>query len=264
MIDTHCHYNHPQMNLHEGDAEQSIARASAAGVTGFIVVGYDLESSRRAVEIAETHPNFGAAVGMHPHGAQQYTEEFDLCLQEWAHNPVVVAIGEIGLDYYRNISPADDQTRVFARQLDIASNAKLPVIIHCRDAYADALSLLDRESVKAFGGVMHCWAGSPEQALQTVTLGMHLGFGGTTTYAKAQNVHESAAAIPLSRILLETDCPYLSPVPHRGKRNEPAYIKLVANRVADLRGISAEELIEEADVNSRQCFPRLAPLLKGN
>ncbi len=257
LIDTHCHYNHPQMNQNQSDVPDTLQRARLAGVKAHIVVGYDLESSRRAVALADKYSDIAAAVGLHPHDASEWSTEFESLIYSWANNPNVVAIGEIGLDYYRNLSPKDKQQEVFKRQLDLAEHVQLPVIIHCREAYDDALGILNRESVKKLGGVMHCWAGEPEQALATVRLGMFLGIGGTSTYVKATNVHASIEATPLDCLLFETDAPYLTPMPFRGKRNEPSYLPLVAERVAELKRVPVSSAQASVWNNSVRCFPRL-------
>jgi len=255
LVDTHCHLNHELFNE---DMDAAFSRAQAASVTQMIVVGFDLESSRKAVALAASHGNsIFAAVGVHPHDANNWSSGVGRQLEEWAALPNVCAIGEIGLDYYRDLSPRHLQVEVFRAQMRIARSVNLPVIIHCRDAYDDTLKILSDECVQEVGGVMHCWGGSVDEARRTVDLGMHLGFGGTTTYKNAGNVREALIAAPIDAILIETDAPYLSPVPHRGKRNEPAYAGIVAEHAANLRGIPVDDLEAATMENALRCFPRM-------
>ena len=255
LVDTHCHFNHEQFVI---DSELAIARAGVASVTRMIVVGFDLESSGKAVSLAVLHDKtLFAAVGVHPHDAKTWNSAAAHQLEAWAAEPGVCAIGEIGLDYYRDLSPRPLQKSVFREQLRIARNINLPVIIHCRDAYDDTLQILFEERVQDIGGVMHCWAGTLADAKRTLDLGMHLGFGGTITYKNADNVREALKSIPLEAVLLETDAPYLSPIPYRGKRNEPAYVRIVAEAAAELRGISFEDIETATTQNAIRCFPKL-------
>jgi TatD DNase family protein len=250
IIDTHCHLNHEQF---ASDVPTTIERARQAGIEKMIVVGYDLPSSEAAVLLAERYQGVYAAVAVHPHDAKHYDDSTENSLRELASSKKVVAIGEIGLDYHYDFSPVEAQMTVFKAQLELARNTKLPVIIHCREAYDDVLNILEGE-MGEISGVMHCWAGDREQAERTLKLGMYLGIGGVVTFKNAAMLREITAAAPLGRILLETDAPYLAPVPYRGKRNEPAYTALVAEKVAELRGVAREEIEEATTANACNLF----------
>jgi TatD DNase family protein len=255
LIDTHCHFNHPRL---EDDTEACLARALDAGVERMIVVGYDIPSSELAIAKAELHPGvLFAAVGMHPHDSKDWDGTVEARIDEMCANPAVVAIGEIGLDFHHDFSPRDAQYAAFRAQMRLARATALPVIIHCREAYAETLEVLANEGVEQVGGVMHCWAGTPEEARQTVSLGMALGFGGTLTFKNAETVREAAGNVPAEALLVETDAPYLAPMPHRGKRNEPAYTRLIAERLADLRGVTVPGIEALTTANARRVFPRL-------
>jgi TatD DNase family protein len=256
LIDTHCHLNHEQLLE---DVDVAVARAREADVREMIVVGYDMESSRSAVEIARRIPSVFAAVGIHPHDSRHYNVEAEAELRRLAADPRVVAVGEIGLDYHYDFSSRDDQLRAFRAQIALADEVGLPLILHCREAYADVLDLLEQEMPAGMGCVMHCWAGSGEEAERALALGCHLGFGGVLTFKNAEENRRVAAVAPLNRIVLETDAPYLAPVPHRGKRNEPAYARLAAEKLAEIRGIPLEEVAAATTDNVLGLFPRMEP-----
>ena len=223
-----------------------------------IVVGYDLESSQKAVKLAEAYPNIlFAVVGVHPHDSKDWNAETANSLKKLLAKPCVVALGEIGLDFHHNFSPRSDQYVAFREQMEIAHEANLPVVIHCREAYAETLEILKEMQVSKIGGVMHCWAGDTKEAEQTIALGMMLGFGGTLTYKNAEEVRNSALITPQDRILLETDAPYLTPLPHRGKRNEPAYTRLVAEKMAELLEKPLDEIAKTTTENAYRLFPRM-------
>ena len=255
LIDTHCHFNHKQFaeNLPE-----FIERAQASDVRQMIVVGFDMPSSEHAVQLSEQYPGvLFAVIGVHPHDAKDWNEEAGARLRQLSDHPHVVAIGEIGLDYHYDFSPRDLQEAAFRAQMKIARNVGLPVVIHCREAYEDTLQILSEEGADETGGVMHCWAGSVEEADRTVALGLALGFGGTLTFKNAESTRQAAQRVPLETLLVETDAPYLAPVPHRGKPNEPAYTRLVAEKLAELRGLSLPELATLTTANARRIFPRI-------
>jgi TatD DNase family protein len=255
LIDTHCHFNHERFAL---DLPECLERAEMAGVRQMVVVGYNLESSEQAVALAERYaPVLFAAVAVHPHDACHWNAATADRLRELAANPRVVAIGEIGLDFHYDFSPRPDQDTAFRAQLALAQEVGLPVIIHCREAYPETLAALAAEGIERIGGVMHCWAGTPSEAEQAVGLGMYLGFGGTLTFKNAESTREAARAIPLERLLVETDAPYLAPVPHRGQRNEPAYTRLVAEKLAELRGLAFPDLAALTTANAQKLFARL-------
>ena len=249
MIDSHCHLDDSKF---EEDREQTIQRALDAGVDRLLAIGTgngppDLEV---AIRLAEKYPFLYATVGVHPHDASKATDETWKRLEQLAAHPKVLAIGEIGLDYHYDFSPRPVQRTAFEMQLGLARAAGKPVVIHTREAWDDTLALL--RSCDG-GGIMHCFTGDAAQARQALDLGFHLSFGGVLTFPKAEAVREAARLAPEDRILVETDCPYLAPVPHRGKRNEPAFMVETVRRLAEVRGVTAEHI---AAVTTRN-FERL-------
>jgi TatD DNase family protein len=228
LIDSHCHVNDPKF---DEDRDAVLERALAAGVDTMVVID--------APEFAERHPFLYATLGVHPHEAANATEETFARIRDLAQHPKVIAIGEIGLDYHYDFSPRDVQRRVFDRQLEIAAEFHKPVVIHTREAWDDTLAQMPS---LPYGGIMHCFTGTVEQAKQAVERGFHLGFGGVLTFPRAEELRTAARETPDDRLLLETDCPYLAPVPHRGKRNEPAYVVETARRLAEVRGTSLEAI----------------------
>jgi len=259
IVDTHCHLNHEKLAV---QLSEVMERATKAGVGQMVVVGFDMASSEEAVRLAEAYPGvLYAVVGVHPHDARDWDAPSEQRLRTLAEHPHVVAIGEIGLDYHYDYSPREAQSHAFKAQMQVAREASLPVVIHCREAYADTLQILSDEGVDTIGGVMHCWAGTVTEANQTVALGMALGFGGTLTFKSAEEIREAARQVPLESLLLETDAPYLAPVPHRGKTNEPAFTHLVAQKMAELRGITLPEIARLTTANAHRIFPRLTDLL---
>jgi TatD DNase family protein len=246
--DTHCHLNHPDF---ASDAGSVWNRAREAGVHTAIVVGYDLASTESALQIAERFDGCWASVGIHPHDAVQCDENALLQLHRLASHPRVMAIGEIGLDYYRNLSPKDAQQQALEQQIHLALQLRLPVIIHCRDAYDDLLDILARYPLR---GVLHCFSGELHHAQRAVEMGWYLGIGGVVTFKNARTLREVVRQVPLDNLLLETDAPYLAPMPHRGKRNEPAYIPLIAQMVASLKNVPLEELATVTTQNARCLF----------
>ncbi len=258
LIDIHCHLNHD--GLRE-DIEGAVQRARAVGVIHVVIVSYDLSSSLEAVTIAEKLGAFASAVvGIHPTMAHTCNRDALTVLEQLAMHPKVVGIGETGLDLHYAMPPMQVQLQALHAQLELASRHSLPVVFHCRDAYPPLLAELKRYT--PLGGVMHCWAGTPQEAQHSVELGLHLGFGGVATYKSAANVHQSAAECPLDRLVLETDAPYLAPVPQRGKPNEPSYIAYTAARLAELRGISAESLAHGTTQSAMTLYPRIAPMVQ--
>jgi len=256
LIDTHCHFNHQRF---DDDLLPSLERAQAAGVQQMIVVGFDIASSELAVELAANHsPALFAAVGVHPHDSRSWDDAAATRVEALLNHPCVVALGEIGLDFHYDFSPREAQYAAFRAQMKIARRANVPIIIHCREAYAETLQVLKEEGGEETGGVMHCWAGTVAQAEQTAAIGLALGFGGTLTFKNAQEVRDAAQAVPPASLLVETDAPYLAPMPHRGKRNEPAYTRLVAEKLAELRGLTFAEVAALTTRNAHAVFPRLA------
>ncbi len=237
LIDTHAH-----LDLLEGDLAQVLQRAEDAGVAGVVTIGIDVKSSRRAVELAHTFHQVRAVVGMHPHDASDLNEAALRELRRLAGDPRVVGIGETGLDFYRNLSPRSEQERAFRSLLDLARELALPVVVHDREAHADALRIL--EEYAPFDGklVMHCFSGDLEMARAVLDLGGYVSVAGPVTFHNASKLQEVVRALPLERLLIETDCPFLSPHPFRGKPNSPERLVLIAEKVAELKGITVEEL----------------------
>ncbi len=247
LVDSHCHLDDQK---YDEDRERVIERALAAGVDRMMVIG-----SEGAVRLAEKHPYLYATAGVHPHEASR-AGELLAWVREAASHPKVLAIGEIGLDYHYEFSPREVQRRVFEQQLAIASDAAKPIVIHTREAWSDTLALL---SGWRNGGIMHCFTGDAAEAREALALGFHLGFGGVLTFPKADAVREAARIAPEDRLLVETDCPYLAPVPHRGKRNEPAFVVEVARQLAELRGTTIEEISRTTTRNWKRLCLRGEP-----
>ncbi|MCR4420345.1 MAG: TatD family hydrolase [Clostridia bacterium] len=240
LVDSHAHLDDPRFGA---ELPEVIERARAAGVTWIITVGTDLASSREAVNLAHRYPMVAAAVGFHPHEARHFREQDLEALAELARDPRVVAIGEIGLDYYYNRSPREVQLRVFDLQLRLAQTLGLPVIVHNREAHRDTETLLERVG-PGLAGVIHCFSGDAAMAGRLVKRGFYLSFAGPVTFPRTEEHYRRVlAAVPPGRFLVETDSPYLSPVPYRGQRNEPARVKLVAERLAELLETDTEEVI---------------------
>lgn len=249
LTDTHCHLDDRQ---YESDLEEVLGRAESMG---FILnPGCDIETSTRAIEIAESHPNVYAAVGMHPIDLGDYNRDEILPkLKELAQHEKVVAIGEIGLDYHYPDNPSKEvQHQAFADQIDLAGELGLPFIVHDREAHGDVLEIIKEH--KKSPGVVHAYSGSVEMAKILIDLGLYISIGGTLTFKNARKAPDVIREIPLDRIMLETDGPYMAPVPHRGKRNEPVYTELVAEKIAEIKGIPVEEVLEQTAENARRFF----------
>ncbi|MBZ5603767.1 MAG: TatD family hydrolase [Acidobacteriia bacterium] len=249
MIDSHCHLDSKDF---DADRDEVIARALAAGVETMVAIGTgdgppDLEAG---IRLADKHDAFYATVGVHPHDASKATPETFKRLAELLKHPKVVAAGEIGLDYHYDFSPRDTQRAVFIEQMRIAADAGKPIVIHTREAWEDTVALISEHW--RGGGIMHCFSGGAGEARQALALGFHLSFGGIVTFPKALNIQDAAKSTPADRLLIETDAPYLAPVPKRGKRNEPAYIVETARKLADLRGESLEAVAQTTASNFRK------------
>lgn len=251
LIDTHAHLNAIQ---YQDDLEEVIERAQSEGVTTIVVVGFDRETITRAIELAEQYEFIYATVGWHPVDAIDMTDEDLKWIEELCSHPKVVALGEMGLDYYWDKSPKDIQKEVFRKQIALAKKVKLPIIIHNREATSDILEILQEENASEVGGVMHCFTGSIEVAKQCMDMNFYISFGGPVTFKNAKKPKEVAAEIPLDRLLIETDCPYLTPHPFRGKRNEPSYVKYIAEQIAELKGVSFEEIARKTSDNAKRFF----------
>jgi TatD DNase family protein len=239
LVDSHVHLDDSKF---DDDREQAIERARAAGVESMLAIGTgsgppDLEAG---IRLAERYPFVYATVGVHPHDASKAAPETLLRLDELAAHPKVVAIGEIGLDYHYDFSPRDQQRAVFERQLAIATANRKPIVIHTREAWEDTLAILRAHWQGQ--GIMHCFTGDEQQARAALDLGFHLSFGGVLTFPKADAVRQAARMTPDDRLLVETDCPYLAPVPHRGRRNEPAFVVETVRRLAEVRGSTPEDI----------------------
>ena len=253
LVDSHCHLDDGQF---DADRVHVIERAQEAGLKYMLAIGTgngppDLSA---AVRVADAHLSIFASVGVHPNDAQKVDANTFRDLEGLLAPPKVVAIGEIGLDYHWGV-PKEAQMPVFVRQLEIAAKARMPIVIHTRDAWADTIDVLRTHwASTGLACIMHCFTGGPEQARECLDLGFHLAFGGVTTFPKAAEVREAARLAPADRLLLETDAPYLAPVPHRGKRNEPAFVAYTARAVAEVRGISVEELAAETTANFERVF----------
>jgi TatD DNase family protein len=252
MIDSHCHLDFPHF---DGDRDEVVVRAVGAGVTAVINPGTDLESSRRAVALTGRYDNVYAAVGVHPHDASTFGLQTLSELRQLTAYPKVVAIGEIGLDYYRDLSPRAQQRAAFESQLTLAADLDLPVIIHQRESGTDVLAALrDWAGGGHPGCVLHAFSGDQEMADEAVSLGFYIGVGGPLTFKNARRLPEIISHLPLNCLVVETDAPYLSPHPYRGKRNEPAYMVLVAERLAQLRSLSLNELSRQVTENTVRLF----------
>lgn len=258
LIDTHAHLDFGKF---DADRHDVIERAEASGVAAIVNVGTDLLSSRRAVALTEQHPSIYAAVGVHPHDAKKLDGATLAELRELAQRPKVVAVGEIGLDFYRDLSPRDIQRRAFQAQLGWAAKMNKPVIIHDRDAHAEVMEILASwasgladSPLAGQLGVLHTFSGDLAMAEQAIDLGFYISIAGPVTYKNARRLPDIVKALPLDRLLVETDCPFLAPHPHRGKRNEPAYVRLVADRIASLRGTPTGELAKATTANAQRLF----------
>ena len=256
MIDTHAHLDLPDF---AGDLEAALERAAEAGVTRIVTVGMDLPSSRNAVELAARFPCVYAAVGFHPHEAAKFDEAALAELDELSRRPKVVAIGEIGLDYHRNRSPQPAQRQAFQRQLELAAARRLPVIVHSRDALDDTwvvLSAWARNGEARVGGVgvVHCFSGTVDAAREYGRLGLLVSLAGPITYANAGRAVAVARETPLELLVVETDCPFLAPVPYRGRRSEPAHVRLTVEKIARVRGEPPELVAAQTAHNAERLF----------
>jgi len=250
LIDSHAHiYYHDYNN----DFDEMLQRAADAGVGAILVVGTDIESSREAVALAEKYPQLYAAVGIHPHDAARVTDAcYDIIRDLALASAKVVAIGEIGLDFYRDRSPRDEQERVFRAFLRLAAELGKPVIVHDRDAHGQVMACLKEEG--ATSGVLHCFSGDSAMAAEAIAMGFYISIPGTVTYPANEALRQVVRVTSIDSMLVETDCPYLTPVPHRGKRNEPAFVRLAAERVAEVKGLTLEDVARITTKNVRDLF----------
>ncbi len=261
LVDSHAHVQMPQF---DADRAAVIQAAFDAGVTRMVTPGVDVETSRQAIALAERYPGrIFAAVGTHPHDATTLTDEALDQQRELARSPHVVAIGEIGLDYYRDLSPRDVQRDAITRQFALARDLDLPIILHNRESHADMIALL-REHGQGLRGVFHCFIGDQAMARDALDLGFYISFAGPVTYPKNTELAAVAAWAPLDRVLVETDCPYLTPIPFRGQRNEPRHVAQVARRIADLRGLTIDQMAEATSRNAATLFRLPSPPENGD
>jgi TatD DNase family protein len=260
LVDTHCHLDPGYFP--EGP-DPVITRAREAGVAAFVCIGVGgAEAMQRAVALARERRDVVATVGVHPHEASSSGPELEAQISRLAADPEVVAIGEAGLDYHYDLSPRDVQRAVFARMIDLARTTRLPLVVHTRNAADDTLDLLESEGARDVGGIIHCFSEDRAFAERALGLGFDLSFSGIVTFKNARAIHEVAAWAPADRILVETDSPYLAPVPHRGKRCEPAHVADTARRVAELRGVGFDEIARLTSENAVRRFgPPLAAAL---
>jgi len=251
LIDTHAHLDMPEF---EADLPQVIQRATEAGVCTIMTVGIDPPSCRRALEITEAYPNIFAIIGVHPHNAAEIGHRDLDDLQDLAHHPKVKAWGEIGLDFYRNLSPRAIQQERFREQIRIAKKLKLPVVIHSRSATQETIACLQEERAREAGGVIHCFSGNAKTAKRYLDMGFVISIPGVITFTKAQELREVVKGLPSEGIIIETDAPFLAPVPHRGKRNEPAYVRFTAETIAQIRRQDIAEVAVFTTANARRVF----------
>jgi len=250
-IDTHVHLNAEQYN---DDLEEVINRALDAGVKQMVVIGFDRKTIERAIALAEQYEFIFAVVGWHPVDAIDCTEEDLNWIESLAKHEKVVAIGETGLDYYWDKSPKEVQQEIFRKQIQLAQRVNLPIVIHNRDATEDVIRILQEEHAERTGGVMHCFGGSVETAKVCIEMNFMISLGGPVTFKNAKKPKEVAAEIPLEWLMIETDAPYLSPHPHRGKRNEPSLVPLVAEEIARLKDVPVEEIARVTSENAKRFF----------
>lgn len=253
FVDTHAHLASSEF---DEDRDDVLDRAWKAGLEHIIVVGAGegLDGNRRAVELAHSDPRLYAVVGIHPHDAKDATEDWLLGIEKLASDDKAVAIGEIGLDYHHRHSPAEDQRDIFRRLLSMAHKVQKPVVIHDREAHDDVWGIVQEAGVPGSGGVFHCFSGDVSFARRVVCAGFYVSIPGVVTFRKASTIHEVVANVPLERILLETDCPYLAPEPYRGRRSEPAYVREIAERVAAIKRLSVEDVARVTTLNAKRLF----------
>ena len=251
LIDSHCHLD---MNAYDGDLDEIINSAKKRGISRIITIGIDLSSSRKAVELADQYPGVYATVGIHPHSAEDASDDIYRELKKLAARPKVVGYGEIGLDYAKQYAPINIQIREFTMQLNLAKELHLPVVIHDREAHEDTLKLLKERGPFPAGGVMHCFSGDVSLAFQVLELGFYVSIPGIVTFKNAVELQQVVREVPMERILLETDGPFLAPAPWRGKTNRPDYLLYTAGKVAELKNISVDEVANQTMLNTEKLF----------
>ncbi len=250
MIDTHCHLDHKQF---DDDRTEAAARAFAAGMTHLVIPAIEPSRFDGVLALAASDERIFCGMGIHPHDALQASDEALARVEELSYGAKVRAIGEIGLDYHYDFAPRDVQQTAFRKQLQIAKRRNLPVIVHNRESDDDLMNILDDEQDGTLRGVLHCFSGTPEQAERAVGLGFHVSFTGNITFKKS-TLSETVSSVPMDKLMIETDAPYMSPVPHRGKRNEPAFVRLVAEKVAEIRSMTVEDVLSRTTDNAKRFF----------
>ncbi len=251
LIDSHAHLDLPEF---KHDIDAVIQRALDNGIESIITVGIGISECRQALELAACYPFIYATLGIHPHNAVEFDRGALDFLEAHASNANVVALGEMGLDYYRNLSTRDEQRRCFRAQLGLARSLKLPVVIHDREAHDETLEILRHEKAHEMGGVLHCFSGDAAMAFACIDMGFYISIPGTVTFKNARVIQEVVSSVPLKHLLIETDCPFLTPVPHRGKRNEPANVRLVAEKIAEIKQVDFDEVARTTAENARKVF----------
>lgn len=251
LFDSHAHYDDERF---AEDVDTLLSSMRENNVGHILNSCSSLEDTERIFELCRKYPFMYASVGIHPHCTENVCEEDMEKLKNLCKEKFVVAVGEIGLDYFYDSSPRDMQKKWFARQVEVAKEINLPIIIHDRDAHKDCMDILREKDIRDIGGVFHCYAGSCEMAKEILDWGMYIAFGGSLTFKKAARPVEVAKYVPLDRIVIETDCPYLTPEPFRGKRNSSLYIRLVAEKIAEIKGISVDEVEKATYENAKKCF----------
>ncbi len=247
LIDSHCHLDNERFN---GDRDEVLARIEEK-LEFAVNIGYDLESSKRSIELAEKHEFIYAVVGIHPTDIGGYTDEVEAELEAMARHPKVLAVGEIGLDYHWMTDPKEKQQEIFRRQMEMARRTGKPVVIHTREATRDTLDIL--KEYPDVRGIVHCYPGSYESAAEIMD-NYYFGVGGVLTFKNSKKLKETVEKLPMERIVIETDCPYLTPEPYRGKRNEPVYVEHIAQRIAEVKGISYEEVVRISNENTKKAY----------
>ncbi|GIO09811.1 hydrolase TatD [Brevibacillus reuszeri] len=251
LFETHAHLNAKEF---DEDREEVIARAQENGVSTIVNIGFNAETIPTCMELAEAHDFIYAVIGWHPQDAKDMTDEHLEWIEELSRHPKVVGLGEMGLDYYWDTSPKDVQAEVFRKQIRLARKLDMPIIIHNRDAHHDVLTILKEEKAADVGGIMHCFSGSWETAKLALDMNFYISFGGPLTFKNAKQPKEVAAKVPQDKLLIETDCPYLTPHPFRGKRNESGYVRYVCEEMANIRGLSYEEMAQITTDNAKRLF----------
>ena len=255
LIDTHSHLHDSAFDV---DRDNVIQKAKQNEVDLMITIGTDMESSQKAAKLAQAYDFIYATVGVHPHEVKTLQEDSYQILERLAVEPKVVAYGEIGLDYYYMHSPKDVQQKHFREQIRLARKLGLPLVIHTRQAPVETLTILREEKADEVGGVLHCYTGDLTTAHAAIDMNFFISFSGILTFAKASELQTVAHELPIEHLLIETDCPYLAPMPHRGKRNEPAYVRYVAEKLAQIKAISYQEIVRITAQNTRQLFKKMA------